>query len=57
LAKLKFVPVGNVINVEGLASIPSGALFKAKSIWDDIIEMIRVSFGEEDILVKVAKLH
>ena len=32
VAKLEFVPVGNVINVEGLASIPSGALFKAKSI-------------------------
>jgi hypothetical protein len=55
LAKSELVPVGNVTNVEGMASIlgcrvsslpmkylglPLGALFKAKSIWDDIIEKI-----------------
>jgi hypothetical protein len=55
LAKSEFVPVGNVINVEVLASILGcrvsslpmkylglslGALFKTKSIWDDIIEKI-----------------
>jgi hypothetical protein len=49
------VPVGNVTNIEGLASIlgckvscfpkkslgiPLGALFKVKSIWDDIIDSI-----------------
>lgn len=34
--------------------LPLGASFKAKFIWDDIIEKIRVSFGwmEEDILVQ-----
>jgi hypothetical protein len=55
LAKSELVPVGNVMNVEGLASIlgcrvsslpmkylglPLGASFKAKSIWDDIIEKV-----------------
>jgi hypothetical protein len=55
LAKSKLAPIGNVINVEGLASIlgckvsslpmkylglPLGASFKAKSIWDDIIKNI-----------------
>jgi hypothetical protein len=53
LAKSKLVLVGHVMNVKGLASIlgcmisslpmkylglPLGASFKAKSIWDDIIE-------------------
>jgi hypothetical protein len=52
LAKSEFVLVGNVINVEGLASIfdsrvsslpmkylghPLGVLFKAKSIWDGLL--------------------
>lgn len=52
LAKSKLVPVGNVINVEGLGSIlgyrvsslpikylgiPLGASFKAKYIWNGII--------------------
>jgi hypothetical protein len=55
LAKSKLVMIGNVINVERLASIldcrvsslfmkylglPLGASFKTKSIWDDIIEKI-----------------
>jgi hypothetical protein len=55
LAKSELVHVGNVNNVEGLASIlgcrvsslpmkylglPLGASFKAKSIWDGIIEKI-----------------
>jgi hypothetical protein len=56
LAKSELVPVGNVMNVEGLASIlgcrvsslpmkylglPLGVSFKAKSIWDDIIEKVQ----------------
>jgi hypothetical protein len=55
LAKSKLVHVGNVNNVDGLASIlgcrvsslplkylslPLGASFKAKSIWDGVIEKI-----------------
>lgn len=55
LAKSKLVPVCNVSNVEDLAcilgyrisslhmkylSLPLGALFNARSIWDDIIENI-----------------
>jgi hypothetical protein len=55
LAKLELVGIGNVNNVEGLASVlgcmffhlptkylglPLGASFKAKFIWDDIIEKI-----------------
>jgi hypothetical protein len=55
LAKSELVLVGNIMNVEGLACIldcrvsslrikclglPLGASFKAKSIWDDIIEKV-----------------
>jgi len=55
MAKLVLVSVGNVMNVEGLASIlgcrvsslpikylglPLGASFKANFIWDDIIEKV-----------------
>jgi hypothetical protein len=55
LAKLVLVPVGNVENVDGLASIlgcgtsyfplkylcfPLGACYKAKSIWAGIVEKI-----------------
>ena len=54
-AKLELVPVGNVFNAKGVARIlgykvsslpmkyhclPFGASFKAKSIWDDVIERI-----------------
>jgi hypothetical protein len=53
LAKSKLVPVGNINSVDGLAGIlgckasslplkyvdlPLGAFYKAKSIWDDVIE-------------------
>jgi len=55
LAKLELVPIDNVMNVKGLASILGcrvsslpikylglllGASFKGKSIWDDIIEKV-----------------
>jgi hypothetical protein len=55
LAKSELVPVGNVDNVEGLADImgcgvsslpmkylglPLGASFKAKSIWNEVVEKI-----------------
>jgi hypothetical protein len=55
LAKLELAHVGNIDNVDGLANIlgygvPSlplkclglllGASYKAKSIWDDVIEKI-----------------
>jgi hypothetical protein len=68
LAKSELVLVGNIMNVEGLACIldcrvsslrikclglPLGASFKAKSIWDDIIEKIEL-FGwlENYVLVE-----
>ena len=55
LAKSKLVLIGNVMNVQGLASVlglrvsslpmkylvlPLRALFKTKSIWEDIIEKV-----------------
>ena len=60
LAKLELVPIGNVNNVEGLvnilrcrvSSVPLkylglslGASFKAKSIWDGIIEKVEHCLG------------
>jgi hypothetical protein len=60
LAKSNLVPVGNVHNVDGLASIlgcgvsyfplkylglPLGAPFKAKLIWDCVIEKIKHRVG------------
>jgi len=77
MSKSELVPGGIVTNVEGMASIlgykvsslpmkylglPLGALFKAKSIWDDIIENIELrlvgskkmylSMGERVTLIK-----
>jgi hypothetical protein len=55
MAKSALVPVGNVVNVEGLADIlgcgvsslplkylglPLGACFKAKPIWNGVVEKI-----------------
>jgi hypothetical protein len=67
LAKSKLVLVGNVNNVDGLANILGcgvsslplkylglllGAPFKAKSIWDGVIEKIELFGGmENDVLV------
>ena len=65
-------PVGYVINVEGLASIlvcrvsflpikylslPLEASFKAKSIWDNIIEKIERHWMEKGVLIKGWRVH
>lgn len=66
LAKSKLVPVDNVNNVEGLACImgcrvssfpkkyrglPLSTSFKAKSIWNDIVEST-LSKGHRIVLIK-----